>query len=449
MSDYHKRIMNFNKVREYLMNKMNYNKEYIFDTKHTDSSSRKKYNNLTDLIKSVELSETQGKFSETYTGFINNVPVLIKILPYNKSNRSKVYYTSNYNNESDPQYIQKIDFENKILKDLLVFIIVNNFLPTYSLIYWTTIIKNYKFKNKYLKYRQNNNSIIFIMELYDITLKKWMMTKYIKYNNEEKEKKLINILFYIWISIGYLYYNMRFVHNDLHWDNIMLKYNDNSKGYFIYNINNIDYYIPNEGFSLFIIDYGKMKSLDEYTKDEKEQLWNHDLKRIHSLYYWIQNKLNLKRREIFPPIIDNILNKLNNDEQYLNGGVSELFLLSFCRQYMHNMIGKKVKNKNYKKCTNLNQINVNDIIIYRNKYCLISNIHVNNVSLIIESKNLIETNNHYFIEDVNYKDINIPNEKVKQNTKDNYSYLKDKPLKTYNIYLNTLLDKRLYFYINK
>ena len=33
--------------------------------------------NLTDLIKSVELSETQGKFSETYTGFINNVPVLI------------------------------------------------------------------------------------------------------------------------------------------------------------------------------------------------------------------------------------------------------------------------------------------------------------------------------------------------------------------------------------
>ena len=68
------------------------------------------YNNLTDLIKSVEISETQGKFSETYTGFINNVPVLIKILPYNKSNRSKIYYTSNYNNESDPQYIQKIDF---------------------------------------------------------------------------------------------------------------------------------------------------------------------------------------------------------------------------------------------------------------------------------------------------------------------------------------------------
>ena len=87
MSDYHKRIINFNKVREYLMNKMNYNKEYIFDTKHTDSSSRKKYNNLTDLIKSVEMSETQGKFSETYTGFINNVPVLIKILPYNRSNQ--------------------------------------------------------------------------------------------------------------------------------------------------------------------------------------------------------------------------------------------------------------------------------------------------------------------------------------------------------------------------
>ena len=28
MSDYHKRIMNFNKVREYLMNEMDYNKEY-------------------------------------------------------------------------------------------------------------------------------------------------------------------------------------------------------------------------------------------------------------------------------------------------------------------------------------------------------------------------------------------------------------------------------------
>ena len=441
MSDYHKRIMNFNKVREYLMNKMNYNKEYIFDTKHTDSSSRKKYNNLTDLIKSVELSETQGKFSETYTGFINNVPVLIKILPYNKNNRSKIYYTSNYNNESDPQYIQKIDLENKILKDLLVFIIVNNFLPTYSLIYWTTIIKNYKFKNKYLKYRQNNNSIIFIMELYDITLKKWMLTKYIKYNNEEKEKKLINILFYIWVSIGYLYYNMRFVHNDLHWDNIMLKYNDNSNGYFIYNINNIDYYVPNEGFSLFIIDYGKMKSLDEYTKEEKNQLYNHDLKRIHSLYYWIQNKLDLKRNEIFPPVIDHILNLLNNNDKYLNVGVSELFIITFCRQYMHNMIGEKSTTKKYKKCTNLNQLNVNDIVIYKNKYCLVYSIHLTNVTLITESKNLINDNNDYFYEEIFYKDILIPNEKIMQKTTGKYRYLKGNIIKEYKIYLNTVIDK--------
>ncbi len=134
MSDYHKRIINFNKVREYLMSKMKYNKEYIFDTKHTDSSSRKKYNNLTDLIKSVEMSETQGKFSETYTGFINNVPVLIKILPYNRSNQKKLYYRSDYNNETDPQYIQKIDLESKILKDLLLYVVINNHLPTYSLI---------------------------------------------------------------------------------------------------------------------------------------------------------------------------------------------------------------------------------------------------------------------------------------------------------------------------
>ena len=448
MSDYHKRIMNFNNVRKFLIDKMDYSKEYIFDTKHTDSSSRKKYNNLTNLIKSVELSETQGKFSETYTGFINNVPVLIKILPYNKSNKSRIYYNSEYNNESDPQYIQKIDLENKILKDLLVFVTVNNFLPTYSLIYWTTIIKNYKFKNKYLKYKQNNNSIIFIMELYDITLKKWMLTKYIKYDNEEKEKKILNILFYIWISIGYLYYNMRFIHNDLHWDNIMLKYNDNNKGYFIYNINNIDYYIPNEGFSLFIIDYGKMKSLDKYTKDEKDQLWAHDLKRIHSLYYWVQNKLDLKRNEIFPPVIDHILNKINNDDKYLSGGVSELFILSFCRQYMHNMIGKKSTTKKYKKCTNLNQINVNDIIIYQNKYCLISNIHINKVSLIIESKNLINNNDDYFIKDVLYTDIKIPNEKIMQKTSGEYKYLNGKPIKKYKLYLNTAIDKILYFDIN-
>ena len=30
------------------------------------------------------------KFSETYTGYINNVPVLIKILPYNKSNQNYI-----------------------------------------------------------------------------------------------------------------------------------------------------------------------------------------------------------------------------------------------------------------------------------------------------------------------------------------------------------------------
>ena len=283
------------------------------------------------------------------------------------------------------------------------------------------------------------------MELYDITLKKWMLTKYIKLNNEEKENKLMNILFYIWISIGYLYYNLRFIHNDLHWDNIMLKYNDNSKGYFIYNINNIDYYIPNEGFSIFIIDYGKMKSLDDYNKVEKNQLWAHDFRRIHSLYYWMQNKLDLKRTDIFPPVIDQILNKLNNEERYLSGGVSELFLLTFCRQYIHNMIGKKSTTKKFKKCTNLNQINVNDIVIYKNRYCLINNIYTNNVSLITESQNLIRTDDDYYIKDVLYNEIYIPDEKINQITTGKYSYLKGKPLKIYKIYLNTALDKRLYF----
>ena len=71
------------------------------------------------------------------------------------------------------------------------------------------------------------------------------------------------------------------------------------------------------------------------------------------------------------------------------------------------------------------------------------------VSLIIESKNLIEINNHYFIEDVYYKDIYIPDEKINQKTTGKYSYLKNKPLKSYKLYLNTAIDKRLYFYINK
>ena len=184
-----------------------------------------------------------------------------------------------------------------------------------------------------------------------------------------------------------------------------------------------------------------MKNLDEYTKDEKNQLYNHDLKRIHSLYYWIQNKLDLKRNEIFPPIIDHILNLLNNDDKYLNYGVSEYFILSFCRQYMHNMIGEKNRTKKYKKCTNLNQINVNEIVIYKNKYCLIYSIDLMNVTLIIETKNLINNTDDYFIENVLYTDILIPNEKITQKTTGKYGYLKGNIIKNYKIYLNTVIDK--------
>ena len=105
------------------------------------------------------------------------------------------------------------------------------------------------------------------------------------------------------------------------------------------------------------------------------------------------------------------------------------------------MIGEKSTTKKYKKCTNLNQLNINDIVIYKNKYCLVYSIHLTNVTLIIESKNLINNNNNYFFKEILYKDILIPNEKIMQKTTDKYGYLKGNPIKYYKIYLNTVIDK--------
>ena len=184
MSSLHDRLEYFYKVRNYIRQKR----------------KEKKNTNVFNLLKRVELSETQGKFSETYTGYLDNIPVLVKIVP-----------SKDLDTFPHPDLIKNEPAMKKTYDEIIATrfkirqVIYNKFCPSFVLLYHTQPLSKFEYTNPYLKYKNYNSSIIMVFELYDITLKKWCMTKFIKLKDDQKDKKMLNILMNIWITLGCLY----------------------------------------------------------------------------------------------------------------------------------------------------------------------------------------------------------------------------------------------------
>ena len=106
-----------------------------------------------------------------------------------------------------------------------------------------------------------NNSLCILNELCDSSLKDILNNNYIEKINDNM---LYSFMFQILCGIYSIHKLCNICHFDLHGGNILIS-NIEQNGYWLYNINNNDYYIPNYGYILKIWDFGRSMIL--YTDD--------------------------------------------------------------------------------------------------------------------------------------------------------------------------------------
>jgi len=108
-----------------------------------------------------------------------------------------------------------------------------------------------------------NNSLCILNELCDSSLKDILSNNYIEQINDTMFHSFI---FQIIAGVYSIHKISRICHFDLHGGNILIS-NIEANGYWLYNINNNDYYIPNHGFILKIWDFGRSMIIntDDFT----------------------------------------------------------------------------------------------------------------------------------------------------------------------------------------
>ena len=98
-----------------------------------------------------------------------------------------------------------------------------------------------------------NNSLCILNELCDSSLKDILTNNYIESINDTMFHSFI---FQILSGIYSIHKLCNICHFDLHGGNILIS-NIEANGYWLYSINNSDYYIPNYGYILKIWDFGR------------------------------------------------------------------------------------------------------------------------------------------------------------------------------------------------
>lgn len=164
-----------------------------------------------------------------------------------------------------------------------------------------------------------------VLEKCDISLEDFI--KYmIGYPSQiELFRSIIFQIIYTLRSIQIIYPDFR--HNDLHSENIMLKfdqsykYDHNNPKYILYISQDGEFYVPYFGIIPKIIDFG-FSSLPEeniisnITQDKQQMYWRSDNDLI-ILFYWIHNALSGNDVDIYSEATD-ILNKLEPNGLYID-----------------------------------------------------------------------------------------------------------------------------------
>ena len=123
--------------------------------------------------------------------------------------------------------------------------------------------QNDKSKNDILKRMEKkkgfgNNSLCILNELCDSSLKDILTNNYIE---NITDKMFHSFIFQIISGVYSIHKICNICHFDLHGGNILIS-NIEANGYWLYSINNSEYYIPNYGYILKVWDFGRSMIID-------------------------------------------------------------------------------------------------------------------------------------------------------------------------------------------
>jgi hypothetical protein len=188
---------------------------------------------------------------------------------------------------------------------------------------------------KYYDYHIYNNNIIIIIEKYDGNLNSII--------DKLTFDEIWSIFFQIFITFIILQDNLGFYQGDFGLTNILYKKIKKTEKYFYYTYNGIKYKVPNEGYKIFISDYGNAIINTFIIEDYEEDYYSTRIKKrielyqiILSLFKHIKN-FNPKKINIINNIIfDNILFKSWNGLYSIDD--------EYTKQANHNMILKLLYN---------------------------------------------------------------------------------------------------------
>ena len=135
-----------------------------------------------------------------------------------------------------------------------------------------------------------NNALCILNELCDSSLKDILNNNYIEDINDTM---LHSFIFQILCGIFSIHKLAHICHFDLHGGNILIS-NIKNEGYWLYSINNNDYYIPNYGYILKIWDFGRSMLMDIDKIDDLKNQIIHQAKRFFKDIFKKNPKLDKK-----------------------------------------------------------------------------------------------------------------------------------------------------------
>lgn len=259
----------------------------------------------------------------------------------------------------------------KLVSNLVLF----NKTIHFPILYGYYICNTCTYDNPHLK-DESRTCIVVISEMIKYNLKMWLIMK----------KKIAlnvwyNIYFQIIVSIYILQKNFQIIHNDLHWENILVS-EIKSGGYWVYMIDGISYYLPNIGIIIKITDFGKCESITKF-KTNKKDITNLnsititnlsiyelnkiiDVHRISNIYNWIA-KLDSVNRIDIPNEFYYLLKIIKNNKFGPDQIIRQYMMI-----YLNDNIGNTCTDKKY--MIKNDQYAVGDIVVYNNIYSLITKI---------------------------------------------------------------------------
>lgn len=375
--------------------------------------------NLLTLLKNKKRIGSSGKYGDVYQFTIPldnlNFNLAIKLIPLSYQARVHMYNTK-YPIWREVKALQLV---SKLVKKRIC--------PNLPLMYDFFVCNYCTYENPDIEGSKNKICVLIINELADTDLRRWLLVKSQQtIIVKELEHDWYNLFFQIFIGLATVYKYYQLVHNDLHWGNVLVNHLQPG-GYWIYEINQIRFYLPNQGFLMKLWDFGKSMS-PTYFKYRKADIpiegsdedieyrydWiDSDIDKITNIAQWIQNTYMIQNKEVIPTKIIQFISKIKKSETL----DSFKLLLLFFRRYLNDQIGLGNSGKDIK---DISEIRIGEIVSYQNTNSLIVGIDKFKVKLIVSLKD------HEFVK-VNYQNVKKLSKKVEP------SNLKGKLLGFYRI----------------